>query len=205
MSATKGYKMEFQNKDCAYSYIEQLLKGGRRNILLSSCNSGLSETNRFNHLAFYEEDGFLLPYNSQGEIMSMLELKSMISFLTDTINNFNEDKSIKEEIAETYRYINKEYIPLESNKKPRVGHVYLMHGENNRYKIGYSKNVIRRISELKLSSCENHTLVHSYLISEPMVEEKRLHSMFKDNRKHSEWFELSDNDIAYIKGLSDEI
>lgn len=197
--------MEFQNKDSANSHIEQLKTIGRRNILLNDDNTNFSKNNRFNSISFFIDNGFMIPCDNFGQIMPISELESLIGFLMYTVENYDEKKSIEEEIKKTYSFIEKKAEKIESVKKVSIGYIYLIIGENKRYKIGFSKNPNRRLSELRLSSCENHTLIHKYKISNPSIEENRLHEKFADKRTHSEWFELSEEDVNYIKGLRDEI
>ena len=76
-------------------------------------------------------------------------------------------------------------------KKRKTGEVYLILGENGRYKIGYSKNANDRVKTLRLSSCEDHTLIHTFRCNNPQIKEQELHELFSSKRNHSEWFSLS--------------
>ena len=79
------------------------------------------------------------------------------------------------------------------------GYVYLVVGENGKYKIGVSKNPSKRISELKLNSCENHRFEFYQKVKSPYDVEAKLHDHFKQKRSHSEWFSLDKEDVLKIK------
>ena len=193
--------MEFANISYAYEHIETLSKKGRPNILFNDEYTNLKTGHKPILMFTVDDNGCLLVQNGYGEIMSIEELSNLIPFLSHTVKHFNEKKSIQEEINEVLEYINKPKEKKEVEVKNKKGYVYLIQGENGRYKIGFSSNVNTRLSQLKLSSCEDHKLIHNYHSNNVRLEEDRLHNMFKDKNTHSEWFDLDDSDIEYIKGL----
>lgn len=188
--------------------INTLSTGSRENILFGD-DSALKKT-RFstNVVQFYVEDGMLMIADNSGNIMPISEMLHLISCLKYTADNFDEKTSIKNELLDKKEELdnilnNRNTKPEEIT--PKIGEVYLIKGENNRYKIGYSKNAKARTEALRISSCENHELVHKFKVQNPHLKEKELHLMFNEKRTHSEWFKLSKADIKFIKGLSDEI
>jgi len=112
----------------------------------------------------------------------------------------NRVRTMSEEEIKQYENTLKKEI-----KEISKGYVYLIKGENERYKIGFSKNAERRTKELCLSSCEKHILIHSFYCENPYQKEQNLHKKYASKRTHSEWFELEETDVNFIKGLSDEI
>jgi len=132
------------------------------------------------------------------EDMEELSLK-ILNFL-DKYTQSDIDKYNQNHISDIYSRFNSNL----KEKKQSLGYVYIIRGENFRYKIGCSKNPKQRLETLKLSSCENHILIHSYKTDNMYAEERRLHDMFNDYRCHSEWFDLPSQSIDYIMGLSDE-
>lgn len=130
--------------------------------------------------------------------------------LRDKLNNIIEnytqndiDKLNKE--SEDSLFISSKHINQPKQSKETIGDVYLLQGENNRYKIGFSKDALSRIKSLKHSSCENHILIHKIRVKNPHLKEKELHLKYKDKRLHSEWFDLNVEDVEYIKGLKNEL
>lgn len=150
------------------------------------------------------DDGYLWAYNTHGDPLSKREVLKIYEYLNYTSNSeYNEVNSriefLKNEISGLQE---KRSSPTEVIiKKPKNGYVYLLEGENHRYKIGASKNPKDRLKQLKISSCENHKLKHTIKSNDMFLLEKELHLKFSDKRVHSEWFELSENDVNIIKGM----
>jgi len=196
--------MRTYNEENAQNFIESLIKNGRRNLILTDDLSSVKfgRAGMPSIACFLIEDGCLLLGNEYGEICSIDELKAINNFLTYTIENFDEEKSIKNEIKSLYDEIEEYRKPKEKTETPKKsGYVYLMKGENGRYKIGMSKDPKRRQKELCLSSCEEHTLVYFFYSKNPSKDEKNLHNKFKSSNSHSEWFDLSEEDVNYIKSI----
>jgi len=191
--------MKSYNLENAYEQIEDLRENGLPDIF--ECDNGFMTVYTFNS---YKE--CLTITDNRGSIMNKKEMRELISYLEFSINNLNEDEIIKEEIACLQKEIIKHKAPRkEEKKRQKIGEVYLIRGENGRHKIGYSKDAENRAKTLSLSSCENHELVHKFKCKNPQIKEQELHNYFSDKRCHSEWFDLSNEDIEYIKGFRDEI
>jgi len=142
--------------------------------------------------------------DNMGNIMSKKEMKKLISYLEFSVENLDEDEIIENEITSLKNQI-KEYEELKKKPKEiKIGEVYLIRGENGRHKIGYSKDAENRAKTLSLSSCEKHELVHKFKCKNPNKRESELHKHFSDKRCHSEWFDLSEDDVEYIKSFKDD-
>ena len=155
--------------------------------------------------------GYLNIIHNNNELVKISELKQIVRRLEETIENFDEEKYKNARIENMESRIiedannQKEKYYLELNKKPskdrRKEYVYLILGENGRYKIGCSVDPKNRLASLRLSSCENHELIHTIETKDQYKLESELHEKFKEKRNHSEWFTLSDEDVKYIKTL----
>lgn len=75
--------------------------------------------------------------------------------------------------------------------------IYLISHSNQYLKIGYSKNINKRICQLQVSSPVKLELLH--LIDGDVSLEKELHLLFKDFRTNGEWFYYSDEILNYFK------
>lgn len=79
------------------------------------------------------------------------------------------------------------------------GYVYIAKNNNNNYKIGYtSRNIEKRISNLRTASDSKISLLFSFQSENPIALEKSFHSMFSTKRICGEWFNLDDGDIKRI-------
>lgn len=85
-------------------------------------------------------------------------------------------------------------------KQPKPGYVYLLKG-GGCYKIGKAQNPEKRSETLAIQLPYPVQLIHYIPAKDPRVYESELHEQFADKRLNGEWFDLSDEDVAYIKGL----
>lgn len=82
--------------------------------------------------------------------------------------------------------------------QPNNGNVYLMRcTESGNTKIGFAKSVARRFKEIQAHSPTKLEVIHT--VSAHHHHERQLHAQFADRRLHGEWFDLTDEDIAWIQ------
>ena len=79
----------------------------------------------------------------------------------------------------------------------RPSHVYLFEC-GRKYKIGVSVNVERRMKDLDQRPFPVTLVASSRMIRNAYQIEQSLHEQFDDQRLNGEWFELSDEQVAYI-------
>ncbi len=82
----------------------------------------------------------------------------------------------------------------------RDGYVYLLGGEGY-YKIGRAKNVSRRLRQLEIQLPWPVRVEHTIPCAGYVEAEKELHAVFAEKRANGEWFALSAEDVAWIKGI----
>jgi len=78
------------------------------------------------------------------------------------------------------------------------GYVYLLTelGDNLRYKIGITKNPIKkRLAQLRTGNSDDIEILKSYRSYNYKEIERMLHAKFATDRKHLEWFTLSDEQV----------
>lgn len=92
-----------------------------------------------------------------------------------------------------------EYTPRP--KAPEKGYVYLIK-RDGLYKIGITKSIKSRISQMKTSSATPIELICEKFCDDMLAVETALHIQFADKRVRGEWFDLSPEDVEYIKGLA---
>lgn len=74
--------------------------------------------------------------------------------------------------------------------------IYLISHENQFVKIGYTKNINKRLSQLQVSSPVKLEVLH--LIDGNITLEKKLHVLFKDLRTSGEWFNFDASILEYF-------
>lgn len=95
-----------------------------------------------------------------------------------------------------------EYTPGSKKRKVTPGYVYLVQSPTGAYKIGKAKDPSNRQKtfDVKLPfEVEFIALIQS---DDMRKLEAELHAQFADKRVNGEWFNLTPEDVEYIKGLA---
>lgn len=87
-------------------------------------------------------------------------------------------------------------------KPGRAGYVYLIQSSTGAYKIGKTKNPQDRIRTFAIKLPFEVEYVCLIPTTDMAELETRLHQRFADKRVNGEWFNLSPEDVEYIKGLA---
>lgn len=84
-----------------------------------------------------------------------------------------------------------ELSPASPSSRPGYGFVYVVQsGDEYRFKIGYSVNLLRRMKALQTGSPVQLHLIGFYMTDDPWQHEAWWHQQLGLNRKHGEWFDL---------------
>lgn len=78
------------------------------------------------------------------------------------------------------------------------GYVYLLAemGDKLRYKIGITKNdVDKRVKQLRTGNPDDIIILNTYKSSNYKKIERMLHTRFKPERTHLEWFTMTDEQV----------
>lgn len=88
-------------------------------------------------------------------------------------------------------------------RKPKKGQVYLISAVGlNRYKIGSTTDLDKRLLALQSFSPVALEVLAVIECSDIEKAEAWLHTKFASCRHHSEWFDLSDDDVQWIMSLT---
>lgn len=131
---------------------------------------------------------------------------------------YRKDKRFCSDSCRALYSANKDYITLapsddsvlvvSENKKVEVlprgsGYVYIVKDIeiSGYYKIGCSRNLDSRLNRFGVMLPFKWELIHTFKSSDVFASEKVLHEMFSDKHKTGEWYELSDDDVNYLKKI----
>lgn len=92
------------------------------------------------------------------------------------------------------------------SKKDRSGYIYILytqHTDSKRYKIGFTKDVNRRLKERQSPYPE--IVIKSVKVINAASSEKILQSKYADCNKYNEWFEFEDDQLASVLQDMDEL
>jgi len=93
-----------------------------------------------------------------------------------------------------------EVVAALPQSRPDTGFVYLVkHGTRSEYKIGKTRDPLRREGEIRLQLPEKLMPVHYIETDDPTGVEAYWHARFSDKRKEGEWFALSREEVAAFK------
>lgn len=88
--------------------------------------------------------------------------------------------------------------------RSKGGYVYLLEC-GGKYKIGFSKDVERRIQQLDTRPFKLNLVAKSKFISDAYDREQELHEYFADNRIEGEWYCFSDDEALYAEEIIKEL
>ena len=156
-----------------------------------------------------DEDGFILKaYDIP--IFTIKELKELIRIIKKTLKMYSDENyddnrihELNEEACNNAMQDTRDNLKNQGQekkvKKVNKTFIYIMIDYNTGYyKIGHSKNVIRR--ERTLQS-EKPTIELLYTFEGDVKDERDLHENYKDLRVRGEWFALEDYMVEEIKNM----
>lgn len=125
------------------------------------------------------------------------EMIKFVNKYENDIKDYNKQNKIKNENTMSELYSRKK-------KKIVYGYVYFIEC-GGKYKIGFSKNIKRRLKELDKRPFELKIIKQSKLSDNAYKMEQYLHKKYKKYRIKDEWYNFSKEQIKEIILLIDEI
>ena len=98
------------------------------------------------------------------------------------------------------KYIGKFHLAPEKEART-FGYVYLLRAATGEYKIGKSLVVPRRLAQLQTGSPVELQLIHQFPAVNAAKAERALHKRFVSRLVRSEWFLLTESDVASISAI----
>lgn len=148
------------------------------------------------------KDGKIVPH---GDRLGYVPNHEEIDFIIGILEEFKKDHD-DDEILDFNKFLYEKVTKrsdemlqtiFAQNKRDIAGWVYVIHGENNRFKIGISKNVEKRLKSFSQLPFPV-TLIYKKKTKNMEETELFLHKKYEEQRINGEWFELSDKDIKNI-------
>jgi len=79
-------------------------------------------------------------------------------------------------------------------------YIYLIRGNNGKYKIGIAKNPSQRIKQLQTGNSDKLEIIETYQSENAFKIETSLHHQYSYARNEGEWFDLSLTDeVSFLK------
>ena len=161
---------------------------------------------RFAYVIAPEPDGFKI-YDCHGFIMEPEQaykvaegVKNFAKKHGKEIREHNQRRQIELEQELRYGY----YDRKEPSKRDTTGHVYLFEC-GGKYKIGFSKNVPRRLKELDHRPFKIKIITKSRLLEDGFDIEQKLHLESTAQRIDGEWYSFDDKEVDRIKNYIDNL
>lgn len=89
----------------------------------------------------------------------------------------------------------------EKRKRSDDGYVYLIQSEMGQYKIGKSRQLDKRIKLFSVKLPFKTEMIHYFYTKTMTQDETFLHDRFSEKRTNGEWFDLTTEDVEYIKSF----
>lgn len=164
------------------------------------------DRNLLDFAKYYDDDGemHLAPVEvgswkllTRGEVAELIfELQYYLDFFTDeqiAFDNQHLGRSQPQASPNEHSYHGKKKVP---------GYIYLLHAAGtNRYKIGLTTDINRRIGQIGKQSPFPIKLVHSFRTDNCVKSEEELHRKYDSFRIHGEWFELTEEHVEEFKAI----
>jgi uncharacterized Zn finger protein (UPF0148 family) len=151
-------------------------------------------------------DGKLNEVDTEEEIEE--EEKPINPIIEAELERANKDRLAREENRKDTKRLEQERLKCGYDSKSivgekRPGFVYLMIAENGLYKIGRARNVQNRLTMLNRDIPYKTELVHHFASANYIKAELYMHEKFSKERVKYEWFNLSQDQIDWIRSLTD--
>lgn len=147
----------------------------------------------------HDDQGLSYLVNKQGYVMPESEFNQLVS----DIRLFYESKAPGE--IELYNAFHQLRLLVSGDaekakqKSKKAGYVYIIRAETGEYKIGRTKNIDQRMQFFGVKLPFDFDVVHVIPTHDMFKTEKVLHGIYDYARCNGEWFNLTDNDIEYLK------
>lgn len=143
------------------------------------------------------EENFGRMGNGIGQVMTKEEWDKLVVVMDDFYSNHSKeeiDRHNEKCEEDLYKELN------ESNERAKKSHkessnVYFIRSDKGLVKVGVSKNVNKRLSQLQISSPYKLELLYSFSSDKAYEDEKTLHEFLKDKQTTNEWFKISKRDV----------
>lgn len=141
--------------------------------------------------------------DSNGCIPTSEEFWTLVHHVAHFYNEVDDDeiRAHNSELRERWKRSQQAPAEPRPKAKPQKGFVYLLKGRGS-YKIGCSKDPLKRSEQLAIQLPFPVELVHHFFADDHKAVEAMLHEAYKHKRLNGEWFNLSDEDVAHIKEVA---
>jgi len=150
------------------------------------------ETDEF---CFHDQFGHLLTHQQTAIVITGL-LNHLAKSSEADIEEHNRENSLEWEKEQWKQSCRKK--PLQANIPSRRGYIYFVQDGEGRVKIGKTINMSKRIREYTKLPTEP-IILHTFESENYSDAEILVHNRYADQRLRGEWFDLTKEDIEFIK------
>lgn len=160
-------------------------------------------------LTFAREKRSIVPLKRHGIILTpgeWFDIKRHVDrfyqeVLAEDIDRRNE-KTRASRIFDTHE--SAPLVPPPTRRVDRPGYVYILKSNNGYHKIGRTKNIDKRLVGIARDYPVHITALHYFPCRDCVGAELRLHRRFADCRLQGEWFDLSDEQVAWLVTITEK-
>lgn len=164
----------------------------------------IRQLNNASIINIIEDDGLIFAYEMQEALPMRYETaKRLLDGLTAYLEQFSPQdiEDFRAEITEERQRRRALEKPTPKVKQTKSGFVYLIKRDSD-YKIGVSSKPKSRITAIQTGSASPVETICLIKTDDMENLELALHNRFAEKRIRGEWFNLSTEDVEYIKSLA---
>lgn len=156
------------------------------------------------HVEFQLLDDQIVVADMGGAILTQLQFFALVGLASQAYETLTDEDITALNVAREAEW-QKQITELQSRstqnaQASKAGIVYLLKS-GDLHKIGKTKQMTARLLALQTASAHQVLVAHTIETNDRHQLEKELHLKFADKRRQGEWFDLTSEDIDYIKSL----
>lgn len=142
--------------------------------------------------------------DSDCDLLTLQDIKSDCAKYQDYLSDYllrdpREDNAVLAQCYKDAATTLRHYEDILAGRDKKSGFIYCLSDQQGHYKIGMSKNLDRRISQLATQPPFEIVVIASHQVYDMRKYEAALHWLHADKRLRGEWFSLDEPDIEDFK------
>lgn len=132
------------------------------------------------------------------KILTRAEVEAIIEKMRTFLEYYSEESIIEYNVMLHNQMVEAVKDEIETGRD-KSGFIYLIKADTGHYKIGRTKELKRRMNLFNVNLPFQIELIHTFPSTDYVGAETDLHHRFAEKRVNGEWFQLSDDEVEWLK------